>query len=140
MTIRHRVDAYDEQCVFEDESSGPDTDASISRSHVRLGSLDNTIHLSSYAKKLSGDICLRDLRDLLTLFFRLNHVFNADWEDSAISELKVGLTRMYWQSVHARPGGPLPRITGHVRLPRDSDKEDGPPSRHGFLARIWGEI
>lgn len=91
MNIRHRVDAYDEQCLFGNESSGPSTDAPVSRSHVRLGSLDNIIHLSSYAKKLSKDIHLEDLQSLLTTFFRLNRVFCADLEGGTISGLKVGI-------------------------------------------------
>ena len=138
--IRHRVDTYDEQCLFENESSGPSTNAVISRSHVRLGSLDNMIHLSSYAKKLSRDIGLRDLRNLLAMFFRLNRVFNSDLEDGTISELKVGTTFICWQNVHTRSGNPLPRTTGHIRLPGNSGEEDGPPPRHDFLAWIWEEI
>lgn len=136
MDIRHRVDAYDEQSLFENESSSPSTDAPVSRSHVRLGSLDNIIHLGSYAEKLSKDIRLEDLQNLLTTFFRLNRMFDANLEGSTISGLKVGITYNYWQTAHACTGGPLPRVTGHVRLPRDSGEEDGPPSRHNFLAWI----
>lgn len=87
MNIRYRVDAYDERQLFGSESSGPSTDASIRRSHVRLGSLDNMIHLGSYAKKLREDLRLQDLQGLLTTFLRLSRVFSA--EDGAVSELKV---------------------------------------------------
>ena len=53
MNIRYRVDAYDEQHLFKNKRSGPGADASISHSHVRLGLLDNIVHLGSYAKKLT---------------------------------------------------------------------------------------
>ena len=114
MNIRHRVDAHDEQCLFENDHSGPSTDASVSRSHVRLGSLDNPIHLSSYAKKLSKDIHLEDLQNLLVMFFRLNRVSNADLEGGVISRLKVGITYKHKQTAHNCSGGPLPRVTNHI--------------------------
>ena len=138
MNIRYRVDAYDEQQLFEDESSGPSAEASVSRSHVRLGSLDNVIHLGSYAKKLSKDIRLQGLRKLLTTFLRLSRVFSA--EDSAIPELKVCVMCVFRQSTHVHAGGPLSCVTGHIRLSRDSDEEDGPPSCHNLLAWIRGKI
>jgi len=99
VNIHHRVDAYDEQCLFENESSGPSADAPVSRSHVRLGSLDNTIHLGSYAKRLSQDIRLQDLKNLLATFFHLNRVFDADSENSTISKLMVGMCDMHLLAV-----------------------------------------
>jgi len=122
MNIRYRVDAYDEQCLFDDESSGLNADESVVRSHVQLGSLEKIIHLGSYAKKLGNDICLQDLQKLLTTFLHLNHVF--DVEDNAISDFKVCDLRICWWSAHACIGGPLSCIAGHIRLPGDSNKED----------------
>ena len=90
MSIRYRVDAYDEQCLFDDTDSSLSADVTITRSHIRLGSLDKIIHLSSYAKKLSTDIHLQNLQALLTAFFRLNHVI--DTEESAISSFEVRTT------------------------------------------------
>ena len=88
MNIRYRLDAYDEYCMFNDGlPSDPRADESITRSHVRLGSLDNIIHFVSYAKMLSKDIGLRDLRALLTTFLRLNHMPNPT--DNAISGSEV---------------------------------------------------
>jgi len=94
MNIRYRVDAYDEQCLFDNESPGPDTDEPTICSHIKLGSLDEIIHLGSYAKKLSKDICLQDLQKLLTTFLRLNHVFDA--EDNVISDFKVCDLQICW--------------------------------------------
>ena len=93
MNIRYRVDAYDEQHLFNDESFGLDANGSIIRSHVQLGSLNNIIHLSSYAKKLNKDIHLRDLRKLLTTFLRLNRIFDA--KDNVISDFKVCMTCLF---------------------------------------------
>jgi len=138
MNIRARVDAYDEQCLFENKRSGLGADVSISHSHVRLGSLDNIVHLGSYAKKLGKDIRLQDLQGLLTTFLRLNRVFSAG--DSMVPGLEVGLSYIRQQSAHAHIGGPLSCVTGHIRLPRDSNEEDGPTSCNDFLAWIWGEI
>ena len=74
MNIRYQVDAYDDQCLFNDEDSGPNTNEPTIRSHIRLGSLDKIIHLGSYTKKLRKDIDLEDLQKLLTTFFRLNRL------------------------------------------------------------------
>ena len=112
MDIRSRVDAYDEQRVFEDKKPGHGANAPVSRSHVRLGLLDNIVHLGSYAKKLGKDIHLQDLQKLLTAFLRLNRVFKA--KDNATSELEVGVTYICRQSAHACIGGPLSCITGHI--------------------------
>ena len=90
MNIRYRVDAYDDECSFDDVGPGPNTDASVTRSNVRLGSLDKIIHLSSYAKKLSIDIHLQDLQSLLATFLRLNRVPEA--EGSAISSFEVRIS------------------------------------------------
>ena len=90
VNIRYRVDAYDDECLFDDVGSGPDADASVTRSNVRLGSLDKIIHLGSYAKKLSIDICLQDFQSLLAAFLRLNHVPEA--EASAISSFEVRIS------------------------------------------------
>lgn len=77
MNIRYRVNAYDEQSLFN-ENPGPDTNTVAHCSHVRLGSLNKIIHLSSFAKKLSKDIELQDLRTLLAKFLRLNHILSVD--------------------------------------------------------------
>jgi hypothetical protein len=83
MSIRYQVDAQDEQCLFGDKSSALDTDANIIHSHVRLGSLDGVIHLSSYAKKLEKDIHLQGLQDILIKFLHLNCVLNMECDASA---------------------------------------------------------
>ena len=109
-SIRYRVDAYDEQCSF-DQGSDVNTDTSV-LSHVRLGSLDNIMHLSSYAKKLNKDISLCDLPNLLTKFLLLSNVLNRKEID--ISYFKVCLTCFCWQSAHIPVGGSLSRIAGHI--------------------------
>lgn len=86
MNIRYRVNAYDEQRLFN-EHLDLDTNAVARSSHVQLGSLDNIIHLSSYAVKLSKDIHLQDLQNLLTKFLRLNRVLGIG--DSGVSSLRV---------------------------------------------------
>ena len=94
MSIRYRVDAHDEQHLFnETANSGFDADPSVTHSHVRLGSLDKTIHLSSYAKKLNIDICLEGLEGCLVTFLHLNHAI--DIEESAMSSFKVCETRTF---------------------------------------------
>jgi len=90
MNVRYRVDAYDELCSFGDASSDVDANAIIIRSHIRLGSLDKIIHLSSYAKKLSVDVRLPDLQTLLVKFLRLNRVLDTESDD--ISSFKVRVT------------------------------------------------
>ncbi|KAF9789540.1 hypothetical protein BJ322DRAFT_1177836 [Thelephora terrestris] len=75
MNIRYRVNAFDEQCLFNGNLD-EDTDAIAHRSHVQLGSLDSVIHLSSYAKKLGKDICLQDFQKILTTFLYLNRILN----------------------------------------------------------------
>ena len=94
MSIRYRVDAYDEQCSFDDDTNlGLNADAPVTRSHVRLGSLDKTIHLGSYAKKLGIDIHLQGLLALLVAFLRLNHVINI--EENVLSGFKVCVIRVF---------------------------------------------
>ena len=113
MNIRYRVDAYDEQCLFDDDANlSLNANTPVTHSHVRLGSLDNTIHLSSYAKKLSIDIRLQGLQALLVTFLHLNHVI--DIEENVISGFKVCDLHLYRQNTHAHAGGPLSCATGHI--------------------------
>ena len=113
MSIRYRVDAYDEQCSFDDDANlALDANAPVTCSHVRLGSLDKTIHLGSYAKKLSIDIHLQGLLALLVTFLRLNRVI--DTEENVLSSFKVCDLCFCWQNTHACIGGPLSRATGHI--------------------------
>ncbi|KAF9784788.1 hypothetical protein BJ322DRAFT_1109498 [Thelephora terrestris] len=86
MDIRYRVNAYDEQCLFY-KNVEPDINTVTHRSHVQLGSLDNIIHLSSYATKLRKDIHLQDLQKLLTEFLHLNRALNV--KNSEIPGLQV---------------------------------------------------
>ena len=79
-SIRYRVEAHDKQSSFNSADSGLDADVSV-RSHVQPGSLDNIIHLKSYAKKLNADINLQDLQQLLTMFLRLNCVLATEYVD-----------------------------------------------------------
>ena len=139
MKIRYQVDAHDEQHLFKNESPDLNADLSVIHSHVRLGSLDKIMHLGSYAKKLGKDIHLQDLQELLAAFLRLNRVLDAKHDQ--ISRFKVCMTSVCWQSIHVYvAGGPLSCIKGHVRLSGDCDEESGPPSHHGFLAWIGGQI
>lgn len=119
--IRYRVDAYDEQCLFDEARASPNTNESIVRSHIRLGSLDKAIHLGSYSKKLVSDIHLQDLQALLTTFLRLNHVFNT--KDDAISYFQVCATCVCWESALTCVGGPLPCVAGYVQLSGDGNEE-----------------
>lgn len=89
MNIRYRVDAHDEQCLFENGGPHLSTDPSAIHSHTRLGSLDGIMHVSSYAKKIRKDIHLQDLQKLLATFLRLGVVFDA--KDNAISGFKVSV-------------------------------------------------
>ena len=90
MNICYQVDAYDDECSFDDVGPGPNTDASVTHLNVWLGSLNKIIHLGLYAKKLSIDICLQDLQSLLTAFLHLNHVPEA--KGSAISSFEVHIS------------------------------------------------
>ena len=85
MNIRHRVDVYDEQQLFSTGSS-LDANTPVTRSHIRLGSLDGIIHLCSYAKKLCEDLDLQNLQNRLSTFLHINHVFNAE---DAMSDFEV---------------------------------------------------
>lgn len=138
MNIRYRVNAYDEQRLFNGNLD-LDTDTVAHGSHVRLGSLDNIIHLSSYAIKLRKDIHLQDLQNLLTKFLRLNRVLGVG--DSGVSGLRVCvLPARLLLRAHTRTGGSLSCIAGYVRLPGDGNKENRPPPCHNLLAQIRGTI
>jgi len=92
MSIRYCLDAYDEYSMFGDiPNFDPHTDESLAHPHVRLGSLDKTIHFSSYAKKLSKDIGLHDLQEVLTTFLRLNRIINAT--NDTISNFEVWMAQ-----------------------------------------------
>lgn len=112
MDVRYRVNAYDEQSLFN-ENSRPDTDMVAHRSHVRLGSLNNIIHLSLYAQKLNKDIKLQDLQTLLKKFLHLNRILSVD--NREVSGLQVhGYLHVHWLSAHTRTGGSLSRFAGDV--------------------------
>lgn len=98
-SIRSRVDAYDERCLFNDSNT------SAVRPHIRLGSLDTAIHLESYAKKISIDIDLQDLQTLLTKFLHLNHALIA--EDTDISGFQVRDSHICWLSIYLRRWFPV---------------------------------
>ena len=118
MSVRYQVDVYDEQHSLNDTSTTLDANtlasAAPSPSHVRLGSLNNILHLGSYAKKLSIDIHLDNFQELLSRFFFLNRVFGARDEMMA-PDSKVCIAHAYVsRALILHAGGSLSSPTGHV--------------------------
>lgn len=72
------MDTYDEQHLFSKANPDP---VAVTCSHIRLGSLDKTMHLKTYAKKLNTDINLQDLQKLTTKFLHVNHVLATEGTD-----------------------------------------------------------
>ena len=96
MNVRSHLDAFDEYCAFNNGLiHGPGVDEPVTRSHVRLGSLDKIIHFSSLAEILSKHIGLHDLRATLATFLRLNCIPNAT--DNVISSAEVRTVHLYDQ-------------------------------------------
>jgi len=132
VNIRSRLDAFDDYCAFTNGlSPDPYPDEAVTRSHVRLGSLGKIIHFGSFAEILGKDIGLRDLRELLATFLRLNHVPNAT--DDMILNAEVWMVDLCdWKSTLLSVlyiGGPLSCITGHIQLSGDSGEEGGSTPR-----------
>ena len=73
MTIRYWVNSYDEQRLLNKALRTDDTTIA-SPSHIRLGSLGNTIHLNLYAKVLRKDIGLQDLWEPLVKVLRSSNI------------------------------------------------------------------
>ena len=152
LSIRHRIEMYEEERHFN--SNTPDEDykeAALEDPHVRLGSRQRGLRLSSYEQDLKETIGFRGFGDSLARFLR-DHtrvdVYGSDFDGDGfighqhyIYWCKVILFTSHLPNCNSSITGiPSPFLQNRISLPGNSCPQDGNHSRFTDMARIGATI